>query len=58
LFEDVLGAPMLMLPIANYDNSQHGANENLRIHSLWDGIELYAALLARLGVYWDARPVP
>jgi acetylornithine deacetylase/succinyl-diaminopimelate desuccinylase-like protein len=35
--------------IANHDNNQHAANENLRIGNLWDGIEMYAALMARLG---------
>jgi hypothetical protein len=28
------------------------ANENLRIGNLWEGIELYAALIARLGEEW------
>jgi hypothetical protein len=31
--------------IANYDNNQHSANENLRLGNLWDGIDLYGALL-------------
>jgi acetylornithine deacetylase/succinyl-diaminopimelate desuccinylase-like protein len=33
------------LPLANADNNQHGANENLRLQNLWDGIEIYAGLL-------------
>ena len=33
------------VPIANYDNNQHAENENLRIQNLWDGIELFAALM-------------
>jgi len=37
------------VPIANHDNNQHAANENLRLKNLWDAIEVYAALLARLG---------
>jgi acetylornithine deacetylase/succinyl-diaminopimelate desuccinylase-like protein len=48
-FGEVLGAPTVILPIANPDNNQHAANENLRLQNLWDGIELYAAVLARLG---------
>jgi len=33
------------VPIANYDNNQHAENENLSIQNLWDGIELFAALM-------------
>jgi len=46
--EDVLGVPILILPIANHDNNQHGANENLRLQNLWDAIEIYAAVLTGL----------
>jgi acetylornithine deacetylase/succinyl-diaminopimelate desuccinylase-like protein len=49
LFVDVLDAPVIGLPIANHDNNQHAANENLRLQNLWDGIEIYAALFANLG---------
>lgn len=49
LFSEKLGAPVIGVPIANHDNNQHAANENLRLQNLWDGIEIYAALLARLG---------
>ncbi len=45
-FNEMLDAPVVMLPIANYDNNQHGPNENLRIANLWYGIELWATLLA------------
>ena len=48
-FAAATGAPIVGLPIANHDNNQHAANENLRLQNLWDGIELYAAVLARLG---------
>ena len=58
LFQQVLGAPMISLPIANYDDNQHAADENLRVQNLWDGIELYAALLTGMGRAWGARPVP
>ena len=58
LFEQILRAPMISLPIANYDDNQHAADENLRVQNLWDGIETYAALLAGLGTKWGARPTP
>ena len=44
----ILGSATITVPIANHDNNQHSANENLRIENLWDGIELMAALLAGL----------
>jgi acetylornithine deacetylase/succinyl-diaminopimelate desuccinylase-like protein len=52
LFDRVLGAPLITVPMVNHDNNQHAANENLRLQNLWDGIEVYAALLARLGLEW------
>jgi acetylornithine deacetylase/succinyl-diaminopimelate desuccinylase-like protein len=52
LFEQIVGGPVLGVPIANHDNNQHAANENLRIGNLWEGIEMYAALMARLGEEW------
>jgi len=51
-FAEVLGAPLVIVPIVNADNNQHAANENLRIGNLWDGIEIFAVLLARLGAVW------
>ena len=35
----------ITIPIANYDDNQHAANENLRLQNLWDGVETMAALL-------------
>ena len=52
MFKEVLGVPLVMVPIVNHDNNQHGENENLRIRNLWDGIELYAGLVAKLGRMW------
>jgi acetylornithine deacetylase/succinyl-diaminopimelate desuccinylase-like protein len=49
VFTEVLGAPVIGVPVANHDNNQHAADENLRLRNLWDAIEIYAALLARLG---------
>jgi acetylornithine deacetylase/succinyl-diaminopimelate desuccinylase-like protein len=58
LFEQILGAPVVDLPIANYDNNQHAANENLRMQNLWDGIEVYAGIIAQLGKQWRGKTVP
>ncbi len=55
LIHDVLGAPLLIIPIANHDDNQHAANENLRIRNLWDGIQVFAALFARLGTSWQGQ---
>lgn len=46
IFEEILKAPQIGVPIVNYDNNQHGENENVRIQNLWDGIEIYAAIMA------------
>jgi len=35
----------ISVPIANYDNNQHAENENIRIQNLWDGIEIWAAIM-------------
>jgi len=35
----------ITVPIANYDDNQHAANENLRLQNLWDGVETMASLL-------------
>ena len=47
IFED-LGLPWIGLPIVNYDNHQHSADENLRLGHLWRGMEVYGAILADL----------
>lgn len=46
VFTNVLEKPVIIVPIANHDNNQHSANENLRIANLWYAIDLYAALIA------------
>lgn len=46
LFHDILKVPVIGLPIVNHDDSQHAANENLRLQNLWDGIDTYAAIMA------------
>lgn len=45
LFEKVLNTPPITIPVVNYDNNQHGENENLRVGCLWDGIETIAAVM-------------
>jgi acetylornithine deacetylase/succinyl-diaminopimelate desuccinylase-like protein len=44
-FTETLGKPAVVVPIANHDNNQHAADENLRLANLWYGVDLYAALL-------------
>ena len=58
LFTQVLGVPVVTLPIANADNNQHAANENLRVQNLWNAIELYAGLISGLGKAWGGPVVP
>jgi len=48
LIDEILHARVVGLPIVNYDDNQHAANENLRLQNLWDGIELYAQMMATL----------
>lgn len=45
MFREASKAPIVVLPIANYDNNQHSADENLRIGNLFYGIDAYAAAL-------------
>jgi acetylornithine deacetylase/succinyl-diaminopimelate desuccinylase-like protein len=51
-FESVLHTPLIVLPIVNHDNNQHAANENLRLQNLFDGIDVFAGVMARIGTYW------
>ena len=45
IISEALGTRSIVVGIANYDNNQHAANENLRLGNFWDGIDLYGALL-------------
>ena len=45
LFTDVLKKPAIVVPIANHDNNQHTANENIRIENLWYGVKLMGAIM-------------
>ncbi|PYQ57755.1 MAG: hypothetical protein DMF53_21860 [Acidobacteria bacterium] len=51
-FTGILKSPMIGVPMVNHDNNQHGINENLRLQNLWDGIEVYAELMAGMGGVW------
>jgi acetylornithine deacetylase/succinyl-diaminopimelate desuccinylase-like protein len=51
-FESALHTPLIVLPIVNHDNNQHSNNENLRMANLFDGVLVYAGVLANLGTYW------
>ena len=53
-FDQVLRTPLIVLPIVTHDNSQHAANENLRLQNLWDGMVVYAGIMAELGKRWSA----
>jgi len=46
LFTGDAGRAVLVVPIANFDDNQHGPDENLRIGNLWYGIDLFAVLFS------------
>ena len=48
LFQQGNDAPVIAFPIANHDDNQHAANENLRLKNLWDAIEVFASFFASL----------
>ncbi|HKD21510.1 MAG TPA: M20/M25/M40 family metallo-hydrolase [Rhizomicrobium sp.] len=48
MFDAQFKVPTIILPIVNHDDSQHAANENLRLRNLWDGIDTYAAMMSQL----------
>jgi acetylornithine deacetylase/succinyl-diaminopimelate desuccinylase-like protein len=56
LFARILDRPVIGLPIVNHDNNQHASDENLRLQNLWDGIEVYAAVMTRLEPLWKEAP--
>jgi acetylornithine deacetylase/succinyl-diaminopimelate desuccinylase-like protein len=45
IFTQELKAPFVGVPIANHDNNQHAANENIRLDRLDTGIDIMAALM-------------
>jgi acetylornithine deacetylase/succinyl-diaminopimelate desuccinylase-like protein len=48
LFQHGGKTPVIGVPIANHDNNQHAADENLRLQNLWDGIDVFTALFGSL----------
>ena len=48
MFDAQFKVPTIILPVVNHDDSQHAANENLRLQNLWDGIDTYAAMMSQL----------
>lgn len=45
LFEKILNAKTITVPIANHDNNQHAENENIRLNNLFEGIETLGAIM-------------
>ena len=48
LFQQGNNAPVIAFPIANHDDNQHAANENVRLQNIWDGIEVFASFFTSL----------
>lgn len=44
-FIEAMGFPAIGVPIVNFDNNQHGENENLRLGTFFTGITTLAAVL-------------
>ena len=44
-FSDLYQMPTVGVSIVNFDNNQHGPDENLRLQNLWEGIEMLASLM-------------
>jgi acetylornithine deacetylase/succinyl-diaminopimelate desuccinylase-like protein len=42
---DELGLPSIGVPIVNFDNNQHGPDENLRLGNFFEGIDILASVL-------------
>ncbi len=53
MFANVLKVPLIIVPIANHDDNQHAKDENIRVQNIYDGIEVFAALMTRLGPAWS-----
>lgn len=45
-FVRILGVPAVSVPIVNYDNNQHGENENVRLGHFFRGISILAIALS------------
>ena len=49
VFAERIDAPIIVLPLANHDNNQHGEDENLRLQNFWDAMVIYGTVLAGFG---------
>ncbi len=45
LFSDALGAPTVGMPVVNFDDNQHGPNENLRLGNFFQAIVIMRAIV-------------
>ncbi|MDE3155772.1 MAG: M20/M25/M40 family metallo-hydrolase [Acidobacteriota bacterium] len=45
LFSDVLKAPTVGMPVVNFDDNQHGPNENLRVGNFFNAIHIMQAIV-------------
>ena len=46
IFSDRLRLPTIGMPIVNYDNNQHGPNENIELGALFDAVQSLRAILS------------
>ena len=46
VLRDTLDAPSVTVALANHDNNQHAEDENLRLGSLWDAVEIAHAVMS------------
>ena len=46
IFSARLGLPTIGMPVVNYDNNQHGPNENIQLGALFDAVQAIRAILA------------
>jgi acetylornithine deacetylase/succinyl-diaminopimelate desuccinylase-like protein len=52
LFEEILGAPLVVLPTVNADNNQHAPDENIRVGNLFDSVVLFGTVMSTLDAAW------
>ena len=45
IFSSKLGLPTVGMPLVNYDNNQHGPNENLRLGAFFDAVRAIGGIL-------------
>jgi len=55
LFQGKNHIPVIGVPIANHDNNQHAADENLRLQNLWDAVQVYAAIFTEFNASGEPR---